>query len=88
MIETGGASAPPEWPIWGRERNDTLLVVIGLSRHSFALDHRTLSAYSVEKVVTLWAFWADSVSLLIWEIEANDGSKEGSSGGSVLRVLP
>lgn len=43
-----------------------------------------VSAYSVEKVAIMLAFWADSVSPLIWEIVQDDGSKEGSSSDSVL----
>ncbi len=41
-------------------------------------------AYFVEKLALISAVFADSVSLLIWEIDCDDGTTSGSAGGSVL----
>lgn len=43
-----------------------------------------LPAHSVEKVALVSACLTDSISLLIWEIDRDDGTKERSSSCTVL----
>ena len=43
-----------------------------------------LRVYSVEKVALKRSVWVDSISLLIWEIDDDDGPTPGSTGSTVL----
>jgi hypothetical protein len=46
--------------------------------------HLSLSAYSVEKLLLIWVLTADSVSVLILEIDRDDGTTPGSTICSFL----